>query len=183
MWKLQLGNRFRDIKRGTCFANRRGELEAEGFDVSTHPELKHTARQRYPIQVVKAAYEAYKVRPSIHAPSLQAPELAPLTCSSSPIPPYLVGFTSPSRATHTVCAALRVVLCRVVLCGATGPARGHAGPDEVHHPAGRQELPAGHLGHAPGRHDHDHPQRPLHEGYLSHILSFPVYLLSPTSRP
>jgi hypothetical protein len=35
-------------------------LVAEGFDCSTHPELKHTARQRYPIEVVKSAFLAYK---------------------------------------------------------------------------------------------------------------------------
>ena len=35
-------------------------MEEAGFDCNTHPELKHTARQRYPFEVIKAAFLAYK---------------------------------------------------------------------------------------------------------------------------
>ena len=114
LWGMQLGNRFRDIKRGTifmtsylidlmidhgflmflvplllfltvfspflcliftslflhfllyffflgtCFKHFKHELEEAGFDCNTHPELKHTARQRYPFEVIKSAFLAYK---------------------------------------------------------------------------------------------------------------------------
>jgi hypothetical protein len=35
-------------------------LEEAGFDCNTHPELKHTARQRYPFEIIRAAFLAYK---------------------------------------------------------------------------------------------------------------------------
>ena len=45
---------------GTCFKHHRHELEEAGFDCNTHPELKHTARQRYPFEIIRAAFLAYK---------------------------------------------------------------------------------------------------------------------------